>query len=449
VTMAPRREVMALLEAVKDDPESDAPRLVLADWLEEHGDEADLARAEYVRLECLPSPEGKKRSEALWQRHQAAWRGPVAALLNAGKGKASLHRGTRGLLDLFGDARTLAAKKYAPLAGSEEFAWIDKLWLQSGSPATREKVLESPLLDGLNHLVLDGVEVRPRGAQALLETRRLSRLHSLILEGCSVEAEGVKLLARAPLMKSLRKLNLRRNLIWPESVAVLARSPYLRQLRELNLSSHDLQDGAGALAEARWLGSLEHLDLSETTTCDLAVRAIARSPRVNGLRVLNLRQNKLTAKGVSALAQSSHLNRLGLLDLSHNPLDDEGAFALAEGPLLARLHLLGLARVGLGVRAVRALIASSHWGALRELHLHGNSIGDAGAAALAEAVGREPLFHAGLGDCGIGDAGALALADALASGRIGGADLAWNRAISGGVRAELRRRFGHRVSLGT
>jgi uncharacterized protein (TIGR02996 family) len=38
----------ALLKAVCDNPDDDTPRLVFADWLQEHGDEA---RAEFIRLE--------------------------------------------------------------------------------------------------------------------------------------------------------------------------------------------------------------------------------------------------------------------------------------------------------------------------------------------------------------------------------------------------------------
>src|SRR5262249_19299503 len=41
----------ALFAAVKEAPE-DVPRLVLADWLEEHGDETDRAHAELIRLQC-------------------------------------------------------------------------------------------------------------------------------------------------------------------------------------------------------------------------------------------------------------------------------------------------------------------------------------------------------------------------------------------------------------
>ena len=48
---ADRSELRRLLEAAKADYWDDGPRLALADWLEEHGGEADRARAEVVRLQ--------------------------------------------------------------------------------------------------------------------------------------------------------------------------------------------------------------------------------------------------------------------------------------------------------------------------------------------------------------------------------------------------------------
>jgi uncharacterized protein (TIGR02996 family) len=39
----------ALVRAIIDQPD-DTPRLGYADWLQEHGDEADVARGEYIRL---------------------------------------------------------------------------------------------------------------------------------------------------------------------------------------------------------------------------------------------------------------------------------------------------------------------------------------------------------------------------------------------------------------
>ena len=49
---APRPEVLAFLRAAREQSDDDTPRLVLADWLEEHGSEADVARAALVRLQC-------------------------------------------------------------------------------------------------------------------------------------------------------------------------------------------------------------------------------------------------------------------------------------------------------------------------------------------------------------------------------------------------------------
>lgn len=42
----------AFLRTIIDNPRDDAPRLVYADWLEEHGDEMSVARAEFIRVQC-------------------------------------------------------------------------------------------------------------------------------------------------------------------------------------------------------------------------------------------------------------------------------------------------------------------------------------------------------------------------------------------------------------
>src|SRR5436309_15523438 len=48
-----RRDDRAVLfAAVRESPDDDDPRLVLADWLEENGDEDDRAHAELIRAQC-------------------------------------------------------------------------------------------------------------------------------------------------------------------------------------------------------------------------------------------------------------------------------------------------------------------------------------------------------------------------------------------------------------
>ncbi len=57
--------LLALLAGVRESPEEDAPRLVLADWLEEFGDEAQVARANLIRLQCaaerLDRPDSRRQ----------------------------------------------------------------------------------------------------------------------------------------------------------------------------------------------------------------------------------------------------------------------------------------------------------------------------------------------------------------------------------------------------
>src|SRR5436190_22574949 len=85
---SPRPELLALLAAAKAEPEDDTPKLVLADWLQEQDHEADRARGEFlrtlVRFERLPHDDPERstlhqRFADLWQRHAAAWLGPLPA----------------------------------------------------------------------------------------------------------------------------------------------------------------------------------------------------------------------------------------------------------------------------------------------------------------------------------------------------------------------------------
>src|SRR5262245_49577214 len=80
-----RPELSALLRAARENPGDVTGRLVLADWLEEYGDEADGARAELVRLQCRLHPELERSS------------GPVVvpALLGEGGTAPSLRRQDR------------------------------------------------------------------------------------------------------------------------------------------------------------------------------------------------------------------------------------------------------------------------------------------------------------------------------------------------------------------
>src|SRR5205823_1824125 len=84
----------SLLAACKEALD-DAPRLVLADWLEEH-DETE--RGQFLRLQCELArmaehasgrPQLLEEEQRLLRAHEAAWLGPLANL----PGKWSFRRG--------------------------------------------------------------------------------------------------------------------------------------------------------------------------------------------------------------------------------------------------------------------------------------------------------------------------------------------------------------------
>src|SRR5262245_45981693 len=66
-----------LLQAVIEAPDDDVPRLIYADWLEDHG---ETERAEFIRMQCWPDPRQVGRVGALLGMHQARWLAPLLEL---------------------------------------------------------------------------------------------------------------------------------------------------------------------------------------------------------------------------------------------------------------------------------------------------------------------------------------------------------------------------------
>jgi type IV pilus assembly protein PilB len=73
----------AFLQEIVEHPDEDRPRLVYADWLEEHG---DPDRADFIRVQCLLAklpeedptrPELEAHEQRLLEAHADAWLGPL------------------------------------------------------------------------------------------------------------------------------------------------------------------------------------------------------------------------------------------------------------------------------------------------------------------------------------------------------------------------------------
>jgi uncharacterized protein (TIGR02996 family) len=264
---APRDIGGALLEAILAEPEEDGPRLIYADWLDEHGGPAERDRAEFIRVQMelasLPERDPRRkelqqREGALWKAHREEWLDHVPAHLR----KRDI-RFQRGFL--------------------EELHLSPRDWNKHGPRLfAHHPIYRVRVPKGL------GVD----GAGALAVVPQLTRVRVLSLHGCE-------------LYEPLKTLE------------ILFATPFLTGLRLLDLSACGLTTrGAGVLASSPLLGRVPEVDLSDNQIGPGAVEALAESPAIANVRALSLRNNPIGDAGGKALAASPHLDGLLRLDLS-------------------------------------------------------------------------------------------------------------------------------------
>jgi uncharacterized protein (TIGR02996 family) len=390
---APRPEVLAFLRAAKEQSEDDTPRLVLADWLEEHGSEADVARAALVRLQCERARlrEGDPRADdlreqenTLWDRYEDAWLGPLLAVCPGGEHYREFD--DRGLLHLSADGRKLLTRAGLALTATEQFAWVGGLDFQKLASGGCEKLIASPILDGLTALSVRRANVRGVDLIDLAQSPRLRLLRSLRFDLVSAPVEQI---ASSPHLSRLRELSLPSANVHDGEVYYLAMSPHLNELRRLELRNNSLSpDAARALADCDGLPSLTELELGgDNILGPEGARALASSPHRTGLRYLGLWSTDLGDAGAGALTAYPNLSRLEVLDLQGNEIGDRGAIALAGAAHLASLRVLDLHNNRIALAGAEALAASPHLGGLTKLKFTRNHGGKAATAVLRERFG--------------------------------------------------------------
>lgn len=311
------------LAAIVADPEDDVPRLVFADWLEEHGD-AD--RAEFIRLQCslvrdeLARNEGGRieaRVAELLKTHGERWKLPDLP------GVQTFHRG-------FVEELKISAADF--LRHAERIG--------RGAPVT---------------------DLWPTAAEyytsALAVVPWLPRLRKLKFRTDSIGGR-LRDLFRPNLFAELRSLTILNARLWSEHVATLT-----------TLGSS-------------W-PKLERLDLSGNPTGDDGLVHLAAAADLHGLRELVLRSDgiehdyRVRAVGAAAFARSASLTRLRALNLAGQGVGDEGFRSVVGSANVRHLERLDVSRNGLGEIGSEwavALLESPYLGRLRHLNLSGNTI---------------------------------------------------------------------------
>jgi uncharacterized protein (TIGR02996 family) len=494
----------ALLQGIAADPADDAPRLIYADWLDEHG---QPERAEFIRVQielarsCTDARylALRRREMELLEDHQGAWSGdelppgmtvekhevrywprsgfrrgfparvaaPLPAFLSGGEHLAQLPTEQLHIDDVTRGARSARSvlSRVARLAACPALASFPRLNLQYGSrmgPAGLAILLGSPYLPWLQELVLGPDVLGEEGARSLAYCERLVHLRRLDIRACRINTSGLRALLVSPYLGALEDVDLGGNNLNDEAAFALAAHVPGSPWRTLDVGHNEIgRLGLSALCHSRALSQVETLNLSSlmpaprTWHGNVLIEDLVRAGLPTMLRRLRLHANKLTAAGIPLLVQHEQVGPLVELDLAINPFGAAGARALAASPHLAALEELAIYSTGLDDAAAEALAASSSLKP-RRLHLASNAIGPQGARALAESGFLARVTEINLTRNPLGDEGVAALTRAswlerlceldlsgTQMGNAGLAALAASPALGGIVRLDLR---GNRFS---
>ena len=251
-------EQAALLAAIVAEPDADAPRLVYADWLQEHGDEE---QAEFIRNSiklALMKPKGKTWN-ALAERLEIRWGRASRWLAALGLEKAipsPHHRGFPEQVTYDGPNEF-----FAEAAALFQFVPVRELVIKmyrgshlDDQAATR--LAELPGLAQLTHLSLIDQPIRLTGCRTLFRSPHLAGLIFLNLGGCNFISDAeVMELASSPSLTNLTGLVFSHCSIGVAGLRAILESPSLRKLKELHLGycffgREDGEDGADEVVAA-------------------------------------------------------------------------------------------------------------------------------------------------------------------------------------------------------
>jgi uncharacterized protein (TIGR02996 family) len=359
----PRPQVLAFLDEIKATPDDDGPRLVLADWLDEHGDDTDRGRAELIRLQCQlirhEASDSEKaggmrlRIAVLLGQHMEAWLGPFRSPCRS-------YDLDRGLALFQFRANNLANRTANVVARSEYGGWFEGLGLYELWVNEAQRIASFPLLSSL--LYLDLATPRPQAGAtlALLSSPHLVRLIGLDASGARLGQKRLSALAKAPSFSRLTSLMLRSNALGADAATLLARLPQFANLRSLDLGLNNIGlPGLSALVSSPHLRNLTGLGLSDTGIGADGLDLLLAWPLLERVTFLRLGGLGLGDAEVAALARCPRLANLMFLDLSENAIGDDGAAALAGSPYLGNLRTLFISNNRIGEAGAQALLRST------------------------------------------------------------------------------------------
>jgi uncharacterized protein (TIGR02996 family) len=467
----------------------DAPRLIYADWLDEHG---DTDRADHIRTAVALAhlgdyderrPELLRREQELFLQHGDRWSKPLYKFTR----RIEFRRGFVGKMTLQMDKFLKEAERIFAACPLEEVRPLG-LW------RVHEAVTHSPFLGrlralafndvrlgagrltaladssqvaNLEELNLDSSHMRKSGARALFSSPHLANLKTLIVSDNALDNEDIRQFAQSRSFPRLTRLDLSANGLTDESLEILGRSEMLAGLRELTLRNNQFRDDGvrRLLASGRWT-QLRKLDLGVNRLTSAGLRALASAAELSELTDLGLEQ--MESEGVGhELAQAANLGNLRALDLTHQARwSNEDIVALTKASFLLHLRVLRLPLLSpdnlhrvlrnttslwhlhlssshsMGTELHEVIAATPQLKHLTHLTIQFGNPGTQGIADLANSRHLSGLLSLSLWFSHIGEGGYRALLESPYLSRWCRVDLRGNEGMSAATRQALEERFG-------
>lgn len=504
-------EARDFLEAIGEAPDDDTPRLIYADWLEEHG---DPDRAAFIRHQCAAAAareagddETYWTEEALaWQlrrRHGKEWAGPWAEWASEGEfgrgfvSSVALHggKGTRPREE----CATVQSVKLGTnwigrrekLEGFEELGWrpgqirsldLGDAWNRHGQV---DAVLKHPACSRLAELCLNGRDYRSGETLQLVQNLpHLRQLETLRFQ-YPVSADPPSFLSSRLFAKEfplLRGLDI--SLDWlvtgHDFRELVSRrrddaGPVLMdQLSSLDITGMSLllpdilrpgwapnlvrlKASAGPTLREAPL-SIEHMDGLSTVSIELASHQMTQDQIatliVELIRLLETLPSleRLTLTGPLNSRSLEALARANFLRLRSLRLAETSIASLAplrRAPWLPGLRELSVGGIAIDVpdRGLRDLFDSDALSGLRFLRLSGLSLKGAEAESLVRSSALQGLRVLALRHAGLSPSALAWLARREALPELALLDLSWND-LPREAKAPLRKRRGAALRLG-
>ncbi len=426
----------ALLKSVLASPDDDLPRLVYADWLDEHG---DPDRAEFIRtqIELANLPDYDPRFRALEDRehellneHEQGWLGVTAVGLHEWEWR-------RGFVD---EIATNCVRLCEPISGftaEHPVTQVRCIGMGSVNPSYPADWIRADWSNVVKSLSVGGVHNAYDGLITFFTSGTLPRLRDLDFTSDRGGTDVCRVLWGWPGKKSLRSIRFgRRTNSWFGGFPTLAFTDLVKHSPLEHLTAFDAEIDTEALAtllSAPFAGTLKHLDISDNPIAPDAYRGfrqchpnmrldkldvsgtplagISLEPLLNAASLQNLTKLEMNGCGsarrnMEVLSRSAFWNQatelrahsgtipastleplcqtagppgLRLLDLADNYLRTEGVRLLCDSPWTGSLTWLALSRNYLDDESCEVLAKSGRFTHLRTLHLAHNNVRQEGA----------------------------------------------------------------------